>query len=67
MHKALGHCPRIHTRIGNSPLDIQAGNRAGTLTIAVLGGVGSHAQLNAEEPTGIVEDVIQVLSILDLQ
>ena len=50
--------------IGDSPLDIRAGNKAGALTIGVLCGIGSRSQLEAEAPTAIVEEVTQVLSIL---
>jgi pyrophosphatase PpaX len=65
--RRMGILPASTLTIGDSPLDIQAGKRAGTPTLAVLGGVGSHAQLEAEEPTGIVEDVTQILSVLDLK
>ncbi len=44
--------------VGDSPLDIRAGRRGGLLTIAVLGGIGSRAQLEAEKP--IIEDVTQI-------
>lgn len=52
--------------VGDSPLDIRAGRRGGLLTIAVLGGIGSRAQLEAEKPTAIIEDVTQMPSILNL-
>jgi len=51
--------------IGDSPLDIRAGKAAGTLTIGVLSGIGSRAQIEAEEPTAILEGVIDLPSILD--
>jgi HAD superfamily hydrolase (TIGR01509 family) len=39
--RRMGILPASTLTIGDSPLDIQAGKRAGILTIAVLGGVGS--------------------------
>ncbi len=53
--------------IGDSPLDIRAGKTAGSLTIGVLSGIGSHAQLEAEGPTAIIKDISQLLSLLNLQ
>jgi len=53
--------------VGDSPLDIRAGKRAGSLTIGVLSGIGSQAQLEAEAPTAIVKHISQLLSLLNLQ
>jgi HAD superfamily hydrolase (TIGR01509 family) len=53
--------------IGDSPLDIRAGKTAGSLTIGVLSGIGSQAQLEAEAPTAIIKHVSQLLSLLNLQ
>ncbi|MFB3887140.1 MAG: HAD family hydrolase [Thermodesulfobacteriota bacterium] len=53
--------------VGDSPLDIRAGKTAGLLTIAVLTGIGSQAQLEAETPTAIVKHVSQLLSLFNLQ
>jgi phosphoglycolate phosphatase-like HAD superfamily hydrolase len=52
--------------VGDSPLDIRAGKTAGSLTIGVLSGIGSQAQLEAEAPTAIVKHVSQLLSLLNL-
>jgi phosphoglycolate phosphatase-like HAD superfamily hydrolase len=53
--------------IGDTPLDIRAGKAAGTLTIGVLSGIGTRAQLEAEKPTAIIKDISEVLSLLNLE
>ena len=53
--------------IGDTPLDIRAGKAAGTLTIGVLSGIGTRAQLKAEAPTAIIEDISQLLMLLNLE
>jgi HAD superfamily hydrolase (TIGR01509 family) len=52
--------------IGDTPLDIRAGQAAGTLTIGVLSGIGSYRQLEVEAPTAIIKDVSELLSLLNL-
>jgi len=52
--------------VGDSPLDIRAGKTAGSLTIGVLSGIGSQAQLEAEAPTAIIKHVSQLLSLFNL-
>ena len=58
--------PSNALNIGDSPLDIRAGKVAGTLTVGVLTGIGNRAQLEAEEPTAILERVTELLSLLEL-
>lgn len=53
--------------IGDTPLDIRAGKAAGTVTIGVLSGIGTRAQLEAEAPTAIVEHISQLLLLLNLE
>ena len=53
--------------IGDTPLDIRAGKAAGTLTIGVLSGIGTQAQLEAEAPTAIIKDISQLLPLLNLK
>ena len=53
--------------VGDSPLDIRAGKTAGSLTIGVLSGIGSQAQLETEAPTAIIKHVSQLLPLLNLQ
>jgi len=52
--------------VGDTPMDIQAGKAAGTLTIGVLSGIGNREQLEAENPTVIIDGVAQILSVLRL-
>lgn len=52
--------------VGDTPMDIQAGQAAGTLTIGVLSGIGNREQMEAENPTFIIEGVAQILSLLNL-
>jgi HAD superfamily hydrolase (TIGR01509 family) len=52
--------------IGDTLMDIRAGRAAGTLTIGVLSGIGSRAQLEAEGPTAVIENVAELLSLLNL-
>lgn len=58
--------PHNALMVGDSLLDIRAGKDAGTLTIGVLSGLASRSQFQAEEPTALVEDVTQVLSVLNI-
>ena len=53
--------------IGDTPLDIRAGKTAGTFTIGVLSGIGTLEQLEAEEPTAIIKNISEVLSLLNLE
>jgi len=53
--------------IGDTPLDVRAGKAAGTLTIGVLSGIGTREQLEAENPTAIIKDISEVLSLLNLE
>ncbi len=53
--------------VGDTPLDVRAGKAAGTLTIGVLSGIGTRAQLEAEKPTAIIKDISEVLSLLNLK
>jgi HAD superfamily hydrolase (TIGR01509 family) len=53
--------------IGDTPLDVRAGKAAGTLTIGVLSGIGTRAQLQAEAPTAIIKDISQLLPLLNLK
>ena len=59
--------PNDAIAIGDTPLDIRAGKAAGTLTIGVLSGIGTRAQLEAEAPTAIIEHISQLLMLLNLE
>ncbi|MDP6180140.1 MAG: HAD family hydrolase [Desulfatiglandales bacterium] len=52
--------------IGDTLMDIRAGRSAGTLTMGVLSGIGSRAQLEAEGPTAVIENVAELLTLLNL-
>lgn len=64
--RRMGISPRNALMVGDSLLDIRAGKDAGTLTIGVLSGLASRGQFQAEEPTALVEDVTEVLSVLNI-
>ncbi len=53
--------------IGDTPLDVRAGKAAGTLTIGVLSGIGTREQLEPDEPTAIIKNVSEMLSLLNLE
>ena len=55
--KRLGVSPKECVVVGDSPLDVEAGKRAGSLTIAVLSDLYSRRQLENAKPTVIVEDL----------
>jgi phosphoglycolate phosphatase-like HAD superfamily hydrolase len=56
--------PDCGLAVGDSPMDIRAGKRAGALTIGVLSGIANREQLEAEEPTLIIDDVGQIPWVL---
>jgi phosphoglycolate phosphatase-like HAD superfamily hydrolase len=53
----LGVSPKECVIVGDSPLDVEAGKRAGSLTVAVLSNLYSRRQLENAKPTVIVEDL----------
>jgi HAD superfamily hydrolase (TIGR01509 family) len=55
--KRLGVSPKECVVVGDSPLDVEAGRRAGSLTVAVLSDPASRKQLENAKPTVIVEDI----------
>jgi HAD superfamily hydrolase (TIGR01509 family) len=55
--KRLGVSPKECVIVGDSPLDVEAGKRAGSLTVAVLSNLYSRRQLENAKPTVIVEDL----------
>jgi phosphoglycolate phosphatase/pyrophosphatase PpaX len=65
--KRMEILPSQAITIGDTPLDIRAGKAAGTLTVGVLSGIGSRPQLQAEEPTAIIENVSNLWSLFDLE
>jgi HAD superfamily hydrolase (TIGR01509 family) len=55
--RQLGLEPRDVVIVGDAVIDLQAGVAEGTLTVAVLSGVGTRQQLEAESPDALIEDV----------
>jgi pyrophosphatase PpaX len=50
--------------VGDSPLDVQAGKRAGSFTVAVLSTAYTRKQLESAKPTIVIEDFEEILNIL---
>lgn len=62
--KRLRTDPKRCVVVGDSPLDVQAGKRAGSFTIAVLSTAYSRKQLESAKPTIIIEKLEGILNIL---
>lgn len=52
--------------VGDHPMDIVAGKRAGTLTAGVLTGGSAHERLAEAEPDWLAEDAGEIMRILGL-
>jgi beta-phosphoglucomutase-like phosphatase (HAD superfamily) len=50
--------------VGDSPVDVEAGKRAGSFTIAVLSNIHSRRQLKNAKPTIVIEELEAILKIL---
>lgn len=61
----LGLDPHACLYIGDSPYDIQAGNRAGCLTVAALWGMFPAAALEAESPALTCTNLSQLADLLE--
>ena len=55
--RRLGVSPKECVVVGDSPFDVEAGNRAGSFTIAVLSNAYTRRQLENAKPTVIVEEL----------
>jgi pyrophosphatase PpaX len=55
--RRLGLSPEECVVVGDSPFDVEAGNRAGSFTIAVLSNTYARKQLEDAKPTVIVEEL----------
>lgn len=62
--KRLRTDPKRCVVVGDSPLDVQAGKRAGSFTIAVLSTAYGRKQLESAKPTIIIEKLEGILNIL---
>ncbi len=58
--RQLGLSPRQCVMIGDTTVDIKAGQRAGALTVAVLCGFGEYAELERLKPDLILETTVQL-------
>lgn len=65
--RRMGVEPGHAVTIGDAVLDIRAGKAAGTLTIGVLSGIASRVQLEAENPTALVEGIAEILPLLNME
>lgn len=59
----LGVSPEECVVVGDSPIDIEAGKRAGSLAVALLSNTHSRAQLESAKPTVIVKNLEAILRI----
>ena len=62
--KKLRVDPKQCVVVSDSPVDVQAGKRAGSFTIAVLSNVYNRRQLKNAKPTFIIEELEAILKIL---
>jgi len=61
--KRLRTDPKRCVVVGDSPLDVQAGKRAGSFTLAVLSTAYTRKQLESAKPTIIIEKLEEILNI----
>ncbi len=62
--EALGVLPSGAVYVGDSPMDIEAGNSAGAFTIAATWGVASRDRLVAAGPGAIIDDIAELPILL---
>jgi pyrophosphatase PpaX len=62
--KKLGKTPVEAIYVGDSPFDIEAGNRAGVTTIAVSWGMATVAELKKHNPTFCVDTSEDLLKLI---
>jgi 2-phosphoglycolate phosphatase len=62
--KRLRVDPKQCVVVGDSPVDVQAGKRAGSFTIAVLSNIYNRRQLKSAKPTVVIEELEAILKIL---
>jgi len=63
----LGVDPMLTIYVGDSPVDIEAGNAAGAVTIAATWGVTSRDRLEAAEPDAIIDDIKELPALLGIE
>jgi pyrophosphatase PpaX len=62
--KRLGISPKQCVVVGDSPLDVQAGNQAGSFTVGVISKNYVRKQLESAKPTVIIEKLEAISEIL---
>lgn len=62
--QALGIAPARAVYVGDSPMDIEAGNAAGAYTIAAAWGVASRERLVAASPGALIDDIAELPLLL---
>lgn len=64
--EALGVLPSHAVYVGDSPMDVEAGNRAGAFTVAATWGVASRERLVAAGPSAIIDDIAELPAVLGI-
>jgi len=64
--EALGVLPSRAVYVGDSPMDVQAGNGAGAFTVAATWGVASRERLVAAGPDAIIDDIAELPATLGI-
>jgi HAD superfamily hydrolase (TIGR01509 family) len=62
--KRLGHRPEQCILVGDTPLDLRAGQRAGALTVGVLCGFGERPQMERQAPDLILDTTADLIEYL---
>ena len=64
--EALGVSPHRAVYVGDSPMDIEAGNGAGAFTVAATWGAASRDRLLAASPAAIIDDISELPALLGI-
>jgi pyrophosphatase PpaX len=62
--KRLGVKPKQCVVVGDSPVDVESGKRAGAFTIAVLSNTYDRRLLEGAKPTIVIEELEEILKIV---
>ena len=62
----LGVSPHRSVYVGDSPMDIEAGNGAGAFTVAATWGAASRDRLLAASPAAIIDDISELPALLGI-
>lgn len=64
--EALGFSPLRAVYVGDSPMDVEAGNSAGAYTIAAAWGVASRERLEVASPCAMIDDIAELPTLLGI-